>query len=154
MNSSAPQTLSLAEFGISSERGFLPSDPCETVADSPILNQLGHELPKLLSARNVRRFVDEQPSLLPSIPATWREDEYRAAMRILSFAGHAYVWETPGQPAAKLPSQLARPWYEIAQKLGVSPNTVKTQVASLYQKLEVQRRTQAVQKARELALIP
>ncbi|MEZ5970648.1 MAG: response regulator transcription factor [Hyphomonadaceae bacterium] len=43
---------------------------------------------------------------------------------------------------------------EIAQKLGVSPNTVKTQVASLYQKLQVQRRTQAVQKARELALIP
>jgi len=43
---------------------------------------------------------------------------------------------------------------EIAQKLGVSPNTVKTQVASLYQKLEVQRRTQAVQKTRELAIIP
>jgi DNA-binding NarL/FixJ family response regulator len=43
---------------------------------------------------------------------------------------------------------------EIAQNLGVSPNTVKTQIASLYQKLEVQRRTQAVQKARELALIP
>ena len=43
---------------------------------------------------------------------------------------------------------------EIAQKLGVSPNTIKTQVASLYQKLEVQRRTQAVQRARELALIP
>ena len=42
----------------------------------------------------------------------------------------------------------------IAQKLGVSPNTGKTQIASLYQKLEVQRRTQAVQKARELALIP
>ncbi|MBS0385980.1 MAG: response regulator transcription factor [Proteobacteria bacterium] len=43
---------------------------------------------------------------------------------------------------------------EIALKLGVSPNTVKTQVASLYQKLEVQRRTQAVQKARQLAIIP
>ncbi len=43
---------------------------------------------------------------------------------------------------------------EIAQKLGVSPNTVKTQIASLYQKLEVQRRTQAVLKARELAIIP
>jgi DNA-binding CsgD family transcriptional regulator len=43
---------------------------------------------------------------------------------------------------------------EIAQKLGISPNTVKTQIASLYQKLDVQRRTQAVQKARELALIP
>ncbi|MES1201293.1 MAG: response regulator transcription factor [Pseudomonadota bacterium] len=43
---------------------------------------------------------------------------------------------------------------EIAQDLGVSPNTIKTQIASLYQKLGAQRRTQAVQKARELALIP
>lgn len=43
---------------------------------------------------------------------------------------------------------------EIAQKLGVSPNTIKTQIASLYAKLEVQRRTQAIQKARELAIIP
>jgi NarL family two-component system response regulator LiaR len=43
---------------------------------------------------------------------------------------------------------------EIARELGVSPNTVKTQLASLYQKLEVERRTQAIQKARELALIP
>lgn len=43
---------------------------------------------------------------------------------------------------------------EIAQALGVSPNTVKTQVASLFQKLQVQRRTQAILKARELALIP
>ena len=43
---------------------------------------------------------------------------------------------------------------EIARKLGVSPNTIKTHVASLYQKLDVQRRTQAVRKARELALIP
>jgi len=42
-------------------------------------------------------------------------------MRILSFAGHAYVWETPGQPAAKLPSQLAQPWYEVAQRLGRPP---------------------------------
>jgi DNA-binding NarL/FixJ family response regulator len=43
---------------------------------------------------------------------------------------------------------------EIALALGVSPNTVKTQIASLYQKLEVQRRAQAINKARELALIP
>ncbi|MEZ5893573.1 MAG: response regulator transcription factor [Parvularculaceae bacterium] len=43
---------------------------------------------------------------------------------------------------------------EIARRFGVSPNTVKTQVSSLYEKLEVSRRTQAVQKARELALIP
>ena len=43
---------------------------------------------------------------------------------------------------------------EIAADLGVSPNTVKTHVGSLYAKLEVSRRTQAVGRARELELIP
>ncbi|MEM9304519.1 MAG: response regulator transcription factor [Pseudomonadota bacterium] len=43
---------------------------------------------------------------------------------------------------------------EIAAKLFVSQNTVKTHVAHLYDKLDVSRRTQAVQKARELRLIP
>lgn len=121
MNSRAPQPLSLADFGISPERGFLPSDPCESLLDCPALNHLSHELPKLLSAHQVRRFIDEEPSILPSIPSSWGEDDYRTAMRILSFAGHAYVWEMPGQPAAKLPSQLARPWYDIGQKLSRPP---------------------------------
>lgn len=43
---------------------------------------------------------------------------------------------------------------EIGKTLFVSPNTVKTHLANLYQKLEVSRRTQAVQKARSLRLIP
>lgn len=43
---------------------------------------------------------------------------------------------------------------EIARRFNVSPNTVKTQVASLFDKLGVSRRTQAIQKARELGLIP
>ncbi len=43
---------------------------------------------------------------------------------------------------------------EIARTLDVSPNTVKTHVANLYAKLDVARRTQAVEKARLLALIP
>jgi DNA-binding NarL/FixJ family response regulator len=43
---------------------------------------------------------------------------------------------------------------EIARRLDVSPNTVKTHVARLYEKLGAERRTQAVQKARALALIP
>jgi indoleamine 2,3-dioxygenase len=118
---SIAQPMSLADFGISPEQGFLPSDPCETLPDCPTLNQLGHELPKLLSARQVQKFINAQPSLLPSISSAWRDDECRAAMRILSFAGHAYVWETPEQPAVTLPSQLARAWYELARKLGRPP---------------------------------
>jgi DNA-binding NarL/FixJ family response regulator len=43
---------------------------------------------------------------------------------------------------------------EIARALDVSPNTVKTHVANLFQKLDVERRTQAIQKARELRILP
>ena len=42
---------------------------------------------------------------------------------------------------------------EIAQALVVSPNTVKTHVARLLEKLEAARRTEAILKARELGLI-
>lgn len=43
---------------------------------------------------------------------------------------------------------------EIADKLFVSLNTVKTHSANLFSKLDVKRRTQAVQRAKELELIP
>ena len=43
---------------------------------------------------------------------------------------------------------------EMARTLGVAPNTIKTHLANLFAKLEVGRRTQALAKARELALIP
>lgn len=42
---------------------------------------------------------------------------------------------------------------EIARRLDVSPNTVKTHVSRLYEKLEVGRRMEAVKKAKDLALI-
>ena len=43
---------------------------------------------------------------------------------------------------------------EIAAKLAVSPNTVKTHVARLFEKLGAGRRTDAIKKARELGLLP
>ncbi len=42
---------------------------------------------------------------------------------------------------------------EIARQLDVSPNTVKTHVARLFDKLGAQRRTEAIRKARELGLV-
>jgi DNA-binding NarL/FixJ family response regulator len=42
---------------------------------------------------------------------------------------------------------------EIAKRLEVSPNTVKTHVGNLYDKLEVKRRTEAILRARELGMI-
>lgn len=43
---------------------------------------------------------------------------------------------------------------EVADKLFVSPNTVKTHLSNLFSKLDVSRRTQAVQRAKELNLLP
>ena len=43
---------------------------------------------------------------------------------------------------------------EIADALFVSINTIKTHVSNLFLKLDTKRRTQAIQKAKELRLIP
>ena len=43
---------------------------------------------------------------------------------------------------------------EIARTLKISPNTIKTHLARLFDKLEVSRRMQAIDKAKQLQLIP
>ncbi|HXP49917.1 MAG TPA: LuxR C-terminal-related transcriptional regulator [Bacteroidia bacterium] len=43
---------------------------------------------------------------------------------------------------------------EIADKLSVSENTVKTHSSRIFEKLDVNKRMQAIQKAKELGLIP
>jgi DNA-binding CsgD family transcriptional regulator len=43
---------------------------------------------------------------------------------------------------------------EIAAHLHVSPNTIKTHVARLFEKLGARRRTDAVNKARQLGIVP
>lgn len=43
---------------------------------------------------------------------------------------------------------------EIAQRLNISPNTIKTHTARLYEKLGAKRRTEAIARARALKILP
>ena len=79
----------------------------------------------------------------PAGPGFHRND---AAIRSLGLTGRE----------CEILEQLAtgRSNKEMARALGISPNTVKTHVGRLYEKLEVGNRIRAVEKARGLALIP
>ncbi len=82
---------------------------------------------------------------------------FRKPATAAPFAVNATVIETLGISGRELEvlELLAsgRSNKEISAKLNVSPNTVKTHVARLYEKLEVKRRTEAILKARELGMI-
>jgi DNA-binding NarL/FixJ family response regulator len=61
---------------------------------------------------------------------------------------------TPSELAVLRELAVGRSNKEIASQLEVSPNTVKTHVARLFEKLEARRRTDAINRARELGLVP
>ncbi|MEM9178903.1 MAG: LuxR C-terminal-related transcriptional regulator [Pseudomonadota bacterium] len=84
--------------------------------------------------------------MLTSAPRTPEFTLNEAALKSLGITKreHAVLEQMAGGQSNK----------EIAESLHVSPNTVKTHVSRLYEKLEVKQRLQAVQKARELQLIP
>lgn len=74
-----------------------------------------------------------QPRAVQSPPL--REDLSESELRVLGY----------------LPSNLSAP--EIAAELCVSTSTVKTHMHQIYAKLDVHKRTEAVQRARELGLL-
>lgn len=82
---------------------------------------------------------------------------FRGAARAVPFEANTRVQQALGISARELEvlRLLAdgRSNKEIARELDVSPNTVKTHVARLYEKLEVRRRAQAILRARELGML-
>jgi DNA-binding CsgD family transcriptional regulator len=74
------------------------------------------------------------------------------------FDGNPQVQETLGISPRELTvlHELAagRSNKEIATQLNISPNTVKTHVSRLFEKLGAERRTDAINKARQLGLVP
>jgi len=80
-----------------------------------------------------------------------------AAPKPLPFDGNPKALESLGISPRELTvlNELAagRSNKEIALALNVSPNTVKTHVAQLFEKLGAKRRTEAISKARELGIV-
>jgi indoleamine 2,3-dioxygenase len=105
---------------LDSERGFLPSqDPLgrlPKVFDA--WESVALSLPKLLASDHVRRTIEELPPF-PLVEITSSRERERA-MTLLSYLGHAYVWQGV-RPAEVLPKRLAVPWRVIAESLGRPP---------------------------------
>lgn len=121
MNSASFVPLDIEEYEISPDRGFLPSrDPLPSITDptaSPLC-ELAESMPKLLAARQFRPYADNRTIASLKIHDG---DTLRCAGRILSFAGHAYVWEDPQKPADRIPASLATAWHYVMTRLGRPP---------------------------------
>ena len=82
---------------------------------------------------------------------------FRRATHTEPFAANTQVQQTLGisEREMEVLKLLAngRSNKEIAGDLDVSPNTVKTHIARLFEKLEVRRRTEAILRARELGML-
>lgn len=83
---------------------------------------------------------------------------FRGAPKPAAFDGNPKAREVLGISPRELAvlQELAagRSNKEIAIKLAVSPNTIKTHMARLFEKLGAKRRTDAINRGRELGLIP
>lgn len=80
------------------------------------------------------------------------------ASRSATFDGNpkaqAALGISPRELAVLMEIAAGRSNKEIAARLNVSPNTVKTHVARLFEKLGARRRTDAINRARELGIVP
>lgn len=106
--------------GTGEQRGFLPKqDPLASLprAFDP-WERIAAQLPKLLAAGRAREFL-EQMALLDASKLRG-ERQVRRAMLLLSYFGHAYVWQD-ATVVDRLPANLAVPWHSVAMQLGRPP---------------------------------
>ena len=80
-----------------------------------------------------------------------------ATPKPLAFDGNpqaqAALGISPRELAVLQELAMGRSNKEIAARLNVSPNTVKTHIAHVFEKLQAKRRTDAINRARELGLL-
>ena len=107
--------------GRRSRAGLPPApDPVAALPDDfAAWEEVAAELPKLLAQHGARACARRDAA--PRRRARSRDGpELRRAMLLLSYFGHAYVWQGP-EVSARLPRSIAVPWHAVARRLGRPP---------------------------------
>ncbi|KAJ6780092.1 hypothetical protein PWT90_01021 [Aphanocladium album] len=113
----------LSEHGLCSKLGFLsPERPRTSFANEYYAewDRSAAQLPDLLKTQKLAAHIER----LPLLDISYLEDEaeYRRAYVVLGFLIHAHVWGSSASgPCELVPPQLAEPFLEVCQELGVSP---------------------------------
>jgi indoleamine 2,3-dioxygenase len=112
--------LSLAQFDIDSQRGFLPAK--NPLTKLPAFYNPWEELTLNLNKLLIIEKVKEEIAKLPLLDIDKLKDEYEInrAMLLLSYMGHAFVWGGK-KIVDTVPATIAVPWYEVAKILGRPP---------------------------------
>ncbi|NXE93675.1 I23O2 dioxygenase, partial [Menura novaehollandiae] len=116
-----PLPLPLTRFQVSEEFGFLLPDPLTELPPpySPWMD-VAHELPQLITSHQLRSRVHQMPQL--SIQHLRGHEELHLAHLVLSFITMGYVWQEGEEGTVQvLPRNLAVPYWEVSQALGLPP---------------------------------
>ncbi|NXF21999.1 I23O2 dioxygenase, partial [Rhodinocichla rosea] len=113
--------LALSSFHISEEFGFLLPNPLTElpVPYSPWMD-IARELPQLITSHQLRSRVHQMPQLSPQ--QLRGREELHLAHLVLSFITMGYVWQEGEEGTVQvLPRNLAVPFWEVSQALGLPP---------------------------------
>ena len=117
--SDSPQKL--VAFDVSTKTGFLPEEPPLTKLPPYFSswNEVASHLSDLLQDRQLRNAVHGLPTLEFSDNTLRSDEEWRAALVLLSGLFQGYMWQDgeAGLPS-KMPSILVVPFDNVSQKIG------------------------------------
>ncbi|NXU40254.1 I23O2 dioxygenase, partial [Drymodes brunneopygia] len=116
-----PLPLALTRFQVSEEFGFLLPDPLtELPAPYGPWMDIAHELPQLITSHQLRSRIHQMPQL--STQHLRGHEELHLAHLVLSFITMGYVWQEGEEGTVQvLPRNLAVPYWEVSQALGLPP---------------------------------
>ncbi|UDD56640.1 hypothetical protein AFCA_004168 [Aspergillus flavus] len=113
--------VSLDEYGVSLQNGFLPHSPPLKTMENPYYWPWEHivsDLPDHIRFRTIRQAVETLPVL--STSKLQGEPEWRRAYLLLAYLTHAYIWGGE-KPKDVLPPAISSPFLEVSSHLELPP---------------------------------